>query len=496
MKSLQAELPVPPSAGRSAQLAAAGSRARRPASTTRGQAPAPAELVLRVLNGTQSGGQARIRHQRLLVGSMVDECDVVLDVGRPEPHACLVRVSQGGWTVLAIAGDLWVGETWVPPQQTRAILCGDVLSLGDVSFCVANTATIRWADIHPPAHKQAPRAGATGRPAASKASKAQSVEPTGWAKLLQSLGRTPSEPARKHKAAPTHVLAGIFWVSVLLVALLAMGAYWGWVQMQPHHSTAPASHKALQDAKAIVAAGPWGRDLSLQTDPQGEHRVVISGYLPERAQGPQLEAALMQKGIQATHSWIAVDEFKLDLAQRLGFAGEQWRLRYLGQGRFSVSDSRTNLEKIDPLIRRLLQDLPTVRAIELRLIDQLREQASAEEGIDAGSPVTLHFTRADGAPGGVSVTGMDQIQKAQKLHYDVRSIRLGSLSSIVLGDGARYFEGGTLPGGAVLLKIRATHLVVRQGQDSRQVALNADVKVADRSTGAPEVDLNKLDPPP
>jgi Inner membrane component of T3SS, periplasmic domain len=484
MKSLHAELPAP-SAGRSARLA-------HLALADGGRSGAQPALVLRVLNGVQSGAQARIRHQRLLVGSMMTECDVVLDVGRPEPHACLVRVSQDGWSVLAIVGDLWVGESWVPPQQTRDIVSGDVLSLGEVSFCVANTATIQWGDVHPPANKQAPRANPAVRLAVPQA---PTVEPSPWAKL----GRKPKAARTPNDKAPqASVLAPIFWGVLLLCALglAAAGAYLFWVQTHPPQSPVLASQNALQDAKALVAREPWGRDLTLQTDPQGDHRVVISGYLPERAQAAQLDAALGKKGITATHSWIAVDEFKQDLARRLGFAGAAGRLRYMGQGRFMVSDVRANLEQIDPLIRRLLQDLPTVRAIDLRLVDQPREQGSPEEGIDAGSPVTLHFTRADGAPGGVSVTGMEQIQQVQKWHYDVRSVRLGSLSSVVLGDGARYFEGSTLPGGAVLVKIRATHLVVRQGQESRQIELSADVKVADRSRAAPESDPMTLDPPP
>ena len=74
---------------------------------------------------------------------------------------------------------------------------------------------------------------------------------------------------------------------------------------------------------------------------------------------------------------------------------------------------------------------------------------------------------------------MEQLQPVQQLqHYEVREIRLGALPSVVLDNGTRYFEGSDLPGGALLLDIQPSHLLVQVGQDTRRVELNGNLPEA------------------
>ena len=74
---------------------------------------APGARVLRMLSGPHTGAESELTGERLLIGNLESECDIVIDVSRPERHICLVRVSTDGWTVLGIAGDLWVVRDFV-----------------------------------------------------------------------------------------------------------------------------------------------------------------------------------------------------------------------------------------------------------------------------------------------------------------------------------------------------------------------------------------------
>ena len=461
-------------------------------------------LALRVLTGVQHGAQARMRHHRLLVGNLESECDVLLDVGRPQPHACLVRASKDGWTVLSIAGDLWVGEAWLALQQTREIFSGDVLTLGEVSFCVADTTTVDWTRVRVPAQRQASGAGVTGR-AASRGEPAV-LSASGprlgrWREQFKFIkftrgGAFVKEPgtssAAASRAASKQQAKGRAFIGGLLSVGLMLGVVG--IYLVSTASLSPASARKSQNVReatrAVLAGLPWAGELTAETDPFRARRVLVGGYLPERQRLAALDAVLRQQDIEPEHHWTAVDELTLDLSRRLGLpdapaAPVPAPLRYSGQGRFVVMDTSSNMQKVDRLIRRVLQDMPAVRAIDLELSDQTNAEAS--ERISGGShtagPVVIHYARTDGAPGNVSVTGLEQLQPVQKLQrYEVRELRLGRLPSVVLEDGARYFEGSNLPGGALLVQVQPSHLLVQAGNETRSVDIDAKVQVAAKSS--------------
>jgi hypothetical protein len=459
------------------RLAVASSRSSSDSNKARTVSP----LVLRVLSGMQKGAQVRMRQSRLLVGNLQSECDAVLDVGRAEQHACLVRASKDGWTVLSIAGDLWVGETWVAPQQTQEIFSGDVLTLGEVSFCIADTTTIDWDDVELPAHRQVARAASPARP----------TKPARPVPLLQRwFQRAPDEasalpPSQRPRRARTgpRLLVALLMLSGLAVG--GAGVYL--VATTTPVASAPTGvpPNMVAKAQAALARLPGASELTVHADPHNPRRVFLDGYLPERQQTAALDAALRPQGIEADHRWTAIDEFKLDLARRLELSNGQQnglsKLSYASQGRFVVVESSARMERLDTLIRRVLQDVPAVLAIDLRLSDQTRDKLSMEEGADAGSPIVIRYARASDAPGGVAVSGMDQLLPVQKLQrYDVREVRQGNLPSIVLDNGARYFEGSSLPGGAQLVRIQPGRLTVQMGTETRQIDLDTGLPMVEK----------------
>jgi len=449
-------------------------------------------LVLRVLSGVQQGAQAGMRHHRLLVGNLESECDVVLDVGRPDKHACLVRASKDGWTVLCVAGDLWVGQAWVAPQQTCALASGDVLTLGEVSFCIADAATIDWSQVCVPEQKEPSRAAGKSMPAerqalrsGSKSGGSSDAKSSSWLELIKqrfgSAKRIRGADVAHAGTSPKRTSGGwrvfIGALSVAAVMLAGLGAYLFSVSSRAP-SQAVAESNAFESARAVLAGLPWANELTLQPDPHRASRVLLGGYLPKREKVAALDAALRRHGIESEHRWTAIDELSTDLSRRLALPDAEpasHQLRYSGQGRFALSDARSRFDVLDPLLRRALQDMPAVRAIELRLADLPTERAggqASEKDAGEGAPIVVRYARAEGGPGGLLVTGLERLQPVQKLqHYEVHELRPGELPSIVLDNGARYFEGSELPGGALLLGIHPSHLVVQIGTETRRIKL-------------------------
>lgn len=412
----------------------------------------PSPLVLHVLSGLQKGAQARMRHQRLLVGNLHAECDVVLEIGSPLPHTCLVRASRDGWTVLPITGDLWHGSSLLTSNEAHPIASGDVLTLGDVAFCIADPRKTDLSQVKAPATLPARASAARQVPApATSLSKAGST------------GNSSSG-------------GGAFpWRGVTLLLLAAAAAsVAAYVASAPSTSaTAPTTRgDALEAARAALSTRPWAAELRAQADPIHPRRIVLTGYLPQREQLQALEADWRARGLEVEHRWVAVNELSVDLAQRLSLPADQ--LRYEGRGSFAADTTSHQVPALDRAIRRVLQDSPAVNGLRLRLTDK-----PPVDRAGMPSPVTVNFQRAPEQPGGIAVTGLEFLQPPPKLQrYVVRELRLGRLPSVVLDNGARYFEGSVLPGGATLTQVTAQQIRVQAGAETLSLPMEAGVQVA------------------
>lgn len=424
-----------------------------------------ASLVLRVLSGPQQGAQARMRAERMLVGNLEAECDVVLDVGRAQRHACLLRASADGWSVLAIAGDLWVGETPLAAQQSVELTSGQVLTLGEVAFCLADVTTVEWASLVVPSALQHAK---SSQVAGARVTLAHSTDHIGHRPAhggRSGIKASETRPWRVAKSA-TAVAAGL-----VLLALVA-GAV---LRAAPNLLAAPAvastQHDRVTAARAVLAGFPWAVDVTVQADPDQPRRVLLGGYLPERSQATMLDAALRQQGIVAQQQWVLVEALSRDLSRRLDLKPEN-ALTYTQTGRFTLLSSHASFEKLDGQLRAVLQETATLQAIDLQLNDLPNPP---EPG---GAPLTLHYARSPLARGGVLVRGLEALRAETR--YVVREVRHGSLPSVVLDDGARYFVGSSLPGNGVLSEIGARHVVVQTAGQPRRVEIDTSVQVAGR----------------
>jgi hypothetical protein len=446
-------------------------------------------LVLRVLSGPQQGAQARMRHQRLLVGNLQTECDVVLDVGSTEPHACLVRASADGWTVLCIAGNLWVGNTWIATQQTEILQSGDVLTLGEVSFCIANTDTIDWAQVRKPERLDRP-ATQLETPRVEPLSEikkqnwlTQLKQRAGFSTMVQADANVQKSPLKRPHLRSRFVVMSALCIGLMLAGA---GAYLMLISTPSPSTQATPGTNSLAVAQKTIKALPWASEISVQADPRRGDRVLLSGYLPNRTHTDALTQALQQQGLQAEHRWAAVNELTADLLRRLGVTDVATfePLRYIGQGAFVMQAKRPRFETLDRAIRRALQDMPPVRAIELQLSHHTAPDANNELiGTSAPTaPVIIQYMRAENQPNGMTITGLDQLLSLPKLQrFDVRELRLGRLASVVLDNDVRYFEGSTLPGGALLSQITPTHLLVQVGGETSQIPMSPNVQVTSKA---------------
>lgn len=423
-------------------------------------------LVLRVLSGPQQGAQANMRAERMLVGNLEAECDVVLDVGRAQRHACLLRASADGWSVLAIAGDLWVGETPLAAQQSVELISGQVLTLGEVAFCLADVTTMDWASLVVPSalrHAKSPHV------AGAKVKLAHSTDHSGhrpahggrWS------GINASETRRWRVAKSATVVAASF----VLLALVA-GAI---LRAAPNLLSAPAvastPHDRVTAARAVLAGFSWAVDVTVQADPDQPRRVLLGGYLQGRSQANMLDAALRQQGIVAQQQWVLVEDLSRDLTRRLDLKPDN-ALTYVQAGRFTLLSTHASFAKLDRQLRTVLQETAAIQAIDL----QLNDLSNPPE--PGGAPLTLHYARSPLARGGVLVRGLEALRAETR--YVVREVRHGALPSVVLDDGARYFVGSSLPGNAVLSEIGPRHVVVQTAGQPRRIDIDASVQVAGR----------------
>lgn len=401
--------------------------------------------VLRMLTGPHTGAESVLRNERMLIGNLEAECDIVLDVGRPERHACLLRVSSDGWTVLSIAGDLWVGHAYVAAQQTHDIASGSVLTLGRVAFCIAQQDQVDWSTITAPFSLVKP-------------------DPDG---PLSSVGLMPSRQEVLHKWHALKLAAGI-GVSALILASAGAFLMNAWTLRIPTAETAALQLKANQ---ATVNALPFGKELNLQPASDVPNKFLVQGYLPKRADAVALEFALRKAEINAEYHLVAVDEMATDLAQRFSEKDAN-KVKYDQKGRFVIVSRSDQLDVQDKQTRQAMQEVAALTAVNLRVDDVLDQE---------GKAVVVRYERSADRPGDLLVSDLDVIRQRER--FVVRELRLGKFPSIVLESGLRYFEGATLPDKSVLKQIGENALVLQQGRGERTIPLPAQVLVTQPQAG-------------
>ena len=400
-------------------------------------APRPPRRLLRVLSGVHTGAESEMHAERALVGNLENECDVVLDAGTPERHACLVRASSDGWTVLAIAGDLWVGEDYLESQQTRAISSGLVITLGRVAFCIADPDRIDWATVKPPFNLSKP-------------------DPNGE---LPHAALLPARPASMQRWRAVKLAAG---VGIGVLVLASAGAYLAqaWAVRKP---SAEAEAQKLKADQIMVSAMPFGKEVTLLRHPETPNRVLVQGYVPQRAQIPALKAALQASETDAELRLAPVDELSADLVRR--FEGStQDRIRYDTQGRFVISSVSDAVVTHDRQARQTFQEVPAVLGLDL-VVNDLHD--------DKNQPVMVKYMRSTERPGDLLVTNLDAALGRRP--FTVQEVRLGAMPSVVLNDGLRYFAGAKLPDGGVITGIEPERLLVTRKGGVESVVSLADV---------------------
>jgi hypothetical protein len=392
--------------------------------------------VLRILSGPHTGAESELTSERLLIGNLESECDIVIDVSRPERHICLVRVSTDGWTVLGIAGDLWVDRAFIEPQHTHDIGSGVVVTLGRVSFCIADSGTIDWSNVKPPLELVRP-------------------DPTG---PLPTAALPPSPEVKLRKWHALKLAAGI---GIASLTVASAGAYLT-AAMATKAVTADEAAAKLKADQAMVSALPFGKELQLKPEPTAANRVHVHGYLPKREQAVALDRALREANLEAEFHVTAVEDLTRDVQRRL----ERMKaggVRYDGDGRFSIESHSELLDLHDRQARQTLQEMPALSGLNLSVNDLKAAN---------GQPIVVRYERSTERAGDIVVSELDVIRQRQRMV--VREVRRGPMPSIVLDNGARYFEGAVLPDKSVLKRVEASQFVVAQGSGERIIPLAAE----------------------
>jgi hypothetical protein len=398
--------------------------------------------TLRVLSGLHTGAESVLRAERALVGNLEGECDIMLNVGHAEPHACLLRVSDDSWTVLSIAGDLWVDDLHVGLQKTADLRPGAVITLGRVGFAVSDTEAFDWSKVKPPFSLVRPEANGP----------------------VPAVAMVPSAQESRRKWYALKLAAGI-GISSLVMA--SAGAYVTQILNQRAPS-AEAADKKLQRDREMIAALPSGKEVSLAPFPEVPGRVLVQGYVAQRTQIAELSAALKKAETDAEIRLIPVDDLSKELVRRFDHVTPEG-VRYDALGRFVVTTRSEDVPSHDRQARVLLQEVPAVTGVDLSLSDM--------QGAD-GQPVVVKYMRSADHPSDVAVTNLDSALGRKP--FSVREVRVGDLPSVVLDDGVRYFVGGKLPDGSAIKSIGDDRMVV-----ARAHGVESSVSLADTPRTTP-----------
>lgn len=383
--------------------------------------PVKRQRTLRVLSGLHTGAESVLRAERVLIGNLEGECDILLDVGHVEPHACLLRMSDDSWTVLSIVGDLWVDDRHVGLQKPLALTPGAVLTLGRVAFAVADTQAFDWSSVKPPF--------ALIRP-----------DPTG---PMPSVALLPAVPDVRRKWHALKLAAG---VGIGCLVMASAGAYVTQI-LNTRPPSAEATERKLLADKQMIAALPSGKEVSLAPFPEAPGRVLVQGYVPKRSQITELTAALKKAETDAEIRLVPIDDLSSELVRRFDHLSLE-RVRYDAQGRFVVTTRSEDVPLHDRQARVLLQEVPAVAGVELSLSDMQTAD---------GQPVVVKYARSPDRPSDVAVTNLDSA--LGRTPFSVREVRMGDLPSVVLDDGMRYFVGARLPDGSTVKSIAQDRMV-------------------------------------
>lgn len=386
----------------------------------------PKQRVLRVLSGMHTGAESLLQAERVLVGNLEDECDIMLNVGLAEPHACLLRMSPDGWTVLAVAGDLWVDEKHVELQKKSDLAPGSVVTLGRVGFAVSDSLDFNWSKVKPPFNLIKP-------------------DPSG---PLPSVAMVPSAQDTRRKWLAVKLAAGV-GISCLVMASAA--AYVAQV-LNKRVPTADFAEKKLVADKELIASLPAGKEVSLSAFPEAPGRVLVQGYVASNDEMKALSDALKKAETDAEIRVTPVDELAKKLVRRFDRVVPE-QVRYDEKGRFVVNSRSEDVETHDKQARTLLQEVPSVAGLDLSMSDMKSSD---------GTPLVVKYSRSAERPSDVTVTNLDAALGRDD--FVVRELRTGEHPSVVLGDGARYFAGGRLADGTVIKSISDNNMIVARGQ--------------------------------
>jgi hypothetical protein len=389
------------------------------------------ERVLRVLSGAHAGAEPLVSGERILIGNLETECDIVLDVGRTERHACLVRTSSDSWTVLAIAGDLWTETEYLAPQSTRDIKPGTVITLGRVAFCVGETRTTDWQAIKVPVHLTKPEAHGD----------------------TQQVAMVPQAANNKRKWMALKLAAGI-GTGVLSMASASafLAEAWSTRQGTPQQ----AAQKLISD-QAMVEALPFGREIRLDNHPDQPRRIRAVGYVPTSADVPALQAALKAADTNAEMRVVPLDQLSAEVSRRLPDEASA-NLRYLSNGKFTTQIALEKLVESDKAARMAMQELPALVSLDFEL---------KESKDSSNKPVAVNYARSAKQAGDLIVTNLEDALGRQ--NFRVIEVRTGANPSVVLEGGTRYFVGGRLSDGSLVQTIDAQRILLLNKSGSTQV---------------------------
>jgi hypothetical protein len=394
-------------------------------------------LNLRVLSGRQSQVEAPIEDGRYLIGNDEADCDLVIDLGVSDRQVVILRAEGTMLNVIVLAGDAWVGDRHLGPQQSSTLRLGEVLTVGRVSMAIAAQGfafeTLRLPDALRKKGDRPELAAVAMPPRSNRALRAATV-------------------FRTAVIAAFAISAGgaLVWGSGLVSA-----------SRDPTVSGSPADNAELQSR--IRAMG--FSDVRVIADGTAGQSVV-EGFVPDAAAYTQLEQALSRLPRVPALRVHPVQPVSDALALRLSQLDPALQMKYVADGTFEIATPSERFLPLRDTLERALKDLPGIKAIRIAFTDMV------VPGSTQKAKVTI--ARSATRLGELVITG-DKVPipglGAEPSTFV--EIRWGELPSAVTRQGERLFAGARMPDGSVISRIEPDAVILAKGGAERAEFLDA-----------------------
>lgn len=459
------------------------------------------KFLLKIFSGPNQGAEVALNEEDLLVGSS-PECDLVLSDALASPKHAKISVKTDSLSIEPIEANVYLdgqeltlaAHTFNPFQFITVGTTHMVIGPAEADWPPLSTADVpELKKIKKEGPSPAPDS-TTAEASATEITSEDTSKPT--EEKLLSDETTAKEIAEESPLLVEKKTNNILIGAAALCFLLILGAIAAYLFMQPSEVAITVKENLVAQIDPILDQFKVKDVFTVKK--QGDN-IFVEGYVKNNDERDALNAALRRLGPKVqTQIWSQelikkniddmISMWKLPIAAESLGSGKFHLIGYYGDAhewerlKESIKDDVLGIKllkddvftsaKLAPIAISILRYHNLVGLVDL--VAQ-RDSIIAKGNISKVKLPDLKATLANlQAKVGMDVPIQNQvlIGETEKLYVDLEidSVLIGAQGVIIGKNGERYYEGGVLPGGAIVEKISRDGITLKKGNET--VTLN------------------------